>query len=178
MANEERVELLPEWQGSIYQKWAESYAIKNLWRVSNVIGELDDLMGEAALSYVELRIRYGSTINTHRQFMTLFKMYFSCWIHTLSVKDSHNREGLVKVAKFDYTTKHEGDLVIKLDKASSELKEVLKIFFEAPAEIMETLRRDCSSYSPRQFWNGVLKYCKVSSEKSVTLQKELTDLLS
>jgi hypothetical protein len=155
-------------------------------------------MSEAALCYVEIRIRYGATINSPAHFMFLFQQYFKCWIHTLSVKDSNNRKILFtspgeQRAISEYAASEEltrnprmldqpivsdANLTVLLNEGSSELKQVIDIFLNAPNEIMETLRKEASSYSPKQFWNRVLAYAGISPERSVSLQRELTDLLS
>jgi len=184
----DRLDILEPWPGP-WAAWAANFCRNNLWRVQNVLGDFDDMMSEAALAYLELRLRYGQSVNSPKHFMKLYQMYFSCWIHTLSVKDFHNREALFNIGREekDFLMKsgfkeRAGDptlnLTILLNQGSAELKEVLNIFFNAPNEIMELLRRDASSYSPKQFWNRVLTHLSIPQEKSVALQKELIALLS
>ena len=174
---EQRVQLLTPWPGP-WALWAQSYCIKNLWRISNVLGDLDDAMGEAALAYVELRKRYGYTVNSNAQFMYLYKMYFSCWVHTLSTKDTNNRKALLKAEEQPNSCVSDAQLAASLSRSSPELKSVLGILFNAPNEIMETLRQDASSYSPRQFFNRVITHAGISRDHSIKLQQELISLLS
>src|SRR5208282_2390945 len=138
-------------------------------------------------------------------FMSLYKMVLHSHITNISIKDSRGRATLKKI-KNAYTPQDQRDVLeeretyydrsalqsvvqgpvirpdaelnVKLNECSNELREVLKIFFNAPTEVLETLRSDCSSLSPRQFWRRVVKHCNIPQDKSIILEKELNDLLS
>ena len=203
----ERVFLIGEWGGSVYQKWAYKYLSNNLWRVQHRIGDLQDLMQEAAMEFILVRNdpKIMTKINSPAQFMSYYQRSLASHVNNISMKDSRNRATLKKI-KNAYTPQEQRDtleerefafdraalysviqspivqpdaeLNIILNESSNELKEVLKIFFNAPVEVMETLRAECKSYSPLQFFNRVLKYCGIPQEKSKELIKELEDRLS
>ena len=174
----ERVELIGEWQGSVYQKWAHHYLSNNMWRIAHQIGDLDDAMQEAAIEFTLMKRDYGSKVNSPRQFMSLFQLCLRSHLNNLSMKDSKNRSTLTKLEAKEPAIRPDAELNVLLNESSNELKEVLKIFLNAPNEVMETLRKEASSYSPKQFWNVVLRYCHIAPEKSASLMKELEDRLS
>ena len=201
----ERKCLIGEWENSQYQKYAWNFFSRNLWKVAYLKGDLNDLMQEAAIEFILMKRDYGDKINSPQHFMSLYKLCLHSHLTNMSIKDSRNRATLKKV-KDTYTPQDQRDTLeerenyydrstlqsvvqgpivrpdaeinVLLNESSPELKEVLKIFFNAPTEIMETLRKDCSSLSPRQFWNRVLRHVGFPQEKSVKLMKELEDRLS
>jgi len=201
----ERKCLIGEWGGSSYQKWAHNYITANLWRVAHAKGDHDDLMQEAAVEFILCKRDYGDKVANEKHFMSLYKMVLHSHITNISIKDSRGRATLKKI-KNAYTPQDQRDVLeeretyydrsalqsvvqgpvirpdaelnVKLNECSNELREVLKIFFNAPTEVLETLRSDCSSLSPRQFWRRVVKHCNIPQDKSIILEKELNDLLS
>lgn len=179
--------MIEEWsKSSPWYKWAYNYGQRHLWRVSNVIGnDMADFMSEACLTYVETRNRYGATVNSPQHFMRLYQMSLSCWITDLSHKDSRIKSYLAtdiqredSISFSEPSVAPEAELSVLLDKGSNELKEVLNIFFNAPIEIMNVLRDEASSCSPKQFWNRVLAHIGIPQDRSKGLIKELNDLLS
>lgn len=197
--------LIGEFEGSSYQKWAYRYLSANLWRIQHRIGDLDDCMQEAACEFILCKRDYGDKVENEKHFMSLYKRCLFSHVTNISIKDSRNRATLKKVKDtftpqdqrdvleerenyYDRSTlqnlvqgpvvRPDAELNIRLNESSPELQEVLKIFFNAPTEIMETLRKDCSSLSPRQFWRRVVKHCNIPQDKSIILEKELNDLLS
>lgn len=187
----DRIPLLEPWPGP-WEKWARNYCNKNLWRIGHVIGDIDDALGEAALVYVETKLRYGATVNSPAHFMRLFQISLISWVHTLSTKDSRNRQTIVTLKqqkpydwsgaslmwRADAITEPDAEIAVLLNEGSSELKQILKIFLNAPQEVMDALRREASSYSPRQFFNKVLAFAGINQDRSAELQRELTTLLT
>ena len=201
----ERKCLIGEWEGSPYQKYAWNFFSRNLWKVAHLKGDISDLMQEAAVEFILMKRDYGDKVNSPQHFMSLYKLCLHSHLTNMSIKDSRGRATLKKV-KDTYTPQEQRDVLeerepyydratlqnvvqgpvvrpdaelnVLLNECSVELKEVLKIFFLSPTEIMETLRKDCSSLSPRQFWNRVLRHLGIPQEKSAGLIKELEDRLS
>jgi len=109
------------------------------------------------------------------------------WFHTLAPKDAHARQVGVPLAtdnasnsfmEMNLQAECYLNMNVLLDSGSSELKAILDIFLNAPQEVMDTLRKEASSYSPGQFWNKVLMMAKINPEKSAQLKKELISLLT
>lgn len=167
---------IPEWQGSAYQKFAKNWCYKQGWRVSHILGDYDDFLAQCALWYVEVCKFYEGKINSPAHLMFLFRTWVSCQTNDFSTRDTNTRD--VVQFKSEPTVQSDGDLQIKLEGASSELKQVLNIMFNAPQEVMEVIRKDCQSYSPKQFFKRVVEYLKIDVKKTPELTKELQRLLS
>lgn len=174
--NLERIELIKEWEGSPFQKWAARYIAKNLWRVREAVGDYNDCMAEAALQYIVCRKRYGLTTNSNKHFMYLYKQWFESELNTHSSKDSRNREAALSLSRNEPFVQPEA-ISIKLNDASSELKQIMKVILSAPQEVMDVLRAEASSCCPKQYFNAVLNFCGISKSKSVQLSTELKELL-
>ena len=174
----ERAGLSGDWQGSVYQKWAYRFMSNNMWRIAHQLGDIDDAMQEAAIEFTLMKRDYGDKVNSPQQFMALYKRCLFSHINNISIKDSRNRQTLTKIEAKEPTVRPDAELTVLLNEGSSELKEVLKIFFNAPNEVMEVLRKEVSSYSPKQFWNHVLKYLGIAPARSKVLTEELTRLLT
>ena len=175
----ERPYLIEEWgPKSPWYLWARGYGERNLWRVQHAIGnDIEDFMSEAALTYVEVRIRYGASVKNAAHFMYLYKRGLSNWVHDLSHKDNKIKIGLSKVSPNEPTAQHTGDLEIALSRSSSELKEVLNIILNAPKEIMDVVQADIGNPTAKQFWYSVVNYLGIKQEKSKELMQELNTLL-
>lgn len=173
----EREYMLPEWEGSVFQQFAKNFCAKNAWRVQHILGDYDDCLAKCALDYVICCQRYGATCNSASQFMYCYKTWITAEFNTLSTNDSNERVGIGSLSTQEGSFEGDAELSAKLSEASAELKTVLKIFFDAPGEIMETLRKDATSCHPKQFFKSVLSICGISKSKSAALAKELQQLL-
>lgn len=174
----DRASIIGEWVDSAYQKWAYNYLRNNLWRVAHVKGDMDDMMQEAAIEFILMKRDYEDKVNSPQQFMSLYKLCLMSHINNISSKDSRNRHALTQLEVIEPAVSPDANITILLNEGSPELKEVLSIFFNAPQEVMNILRKEASSFSPKQFWNRVLTFCNISQERSAALAKELNDLLS
>lgn len=174
----ERKILLPEWDGSSFQKWAKNFCYKNHWRVAHVLGDYDDCLAECALHYVICRERYGATVNSEKQFMYMYNLWVTAEFNTKSTKDFNNRQFQQSLPQDETPVESDANLAIKLADASEELKSVLNIFLNAPNEVMDVLRQEASSCHPKQFFKSVLKLAGIQTSKSAELAKELENLLS
>lgn len=167
---------LPEWKGSPYSLWAKNFCYRNQWRARHILGDYDDCYAQCCLWYYECWKFYQGKVQTASHFMVMYKLWVVGQFNDLSTKDTKKRE--VVQYRTEPTTTSEGDLTVKLGEASSELKEVLNIMFNAPQEILETLRADCQSYCPKQFFKKIVTYLGKDPAKTPKLAKELQDLLS
>jgi hypothetical protein len=168
--------VVPEWEGSAYQKMAKNYCYKHSWRVRHVLGDYDDCLSQCCLWYYSCIQFYKGKLNSPSHLMTLYRLWIQGQFNDLSTRDTNNRD--VVQYKHEPVVVPEGDLEIKLQGASSELKQVLNIMFNAPQEVMEILRKDCQSYSPKQFFRRVVEYTGLAGTKTPELAKELQKLLS
>lgn len=174
----ERKILLPEWEGSSFQKWAKNYCYKNHWRVAHILGDYEDCLAECALYYVICRERYGASVNSEKQFMFMYNLWVTAEFDTKSTKDYNNRQFQQSLSQTEASIESDANLAVKLADASDELKSVLNIFLNAPNEIMEVLRQEASSCHPKQFFKSVLKMAGIQTNRSADLAKELEELLS
>lgn len=172
--------LIPEWTGSVFEKWSYTFCVKNGWRIAYIVGDMDDCMSECMMCYMECRLRYGATVNSEKQFMFLFMRMTQHWFNTLSKKDSKQRAERDKViADLPKSACAEDDLRVSnvLLDASSELRSVLNMFINAPAEMIDTIRADVPHATSKQFFKSIMKFCGVSEDKHESLTKELRELL-
>lgn len=174
----ERKYLVPEWEGSIFQGWARNYCANNFWRVSNIIGDYQDCLAECALIWLECCRRYGATVTNNAWMMRMFQLCVITTFDTKSMKDSNDRMLLSSLDTTEKAMKSEAELIVNLDDASSELKQVMKVFLTAPQEILDVLRSEASSYHPMQFFKAVVSACGIPKSHSAELARELQDLLS
>ncbi len=169
--------LIEDWPGSAYQKFAWNFVSKNAWRVTEVVGDFNDCMGEAALVYTECRRRYGASAQNAKHFMALYKRCLVTWFNTLSSEDFKIRRSQELIPKVETQVQPQVDFEVALGEASSDLKAVIQLFTQAPKEVMDMLREEASSYSPRQFWNACMRFLGLSPEKSKAVSEELKTLL-
>ena len=192
--------ILPEWKGSPYHLWAKNFVYKNRWRVQNTLGDYDDCLEQCCLYYYQCYKFYKHKVNSPQSLM----FYYRLWCigqfndlsnletkekkvikHPVGEEDSKGtsdrgqfRIGKSVVINMEPVTESDAMLNLKLQEASSELKQVLNVMFNAPQEIIETLRQDCKSYCPKQYFKRVVKYLQLDEKSTPKLAKELEDLLS
>ena len=162
----ERRFLIPEFKGSVYERWSFNFIQRNYWRVSEQIGDQEDCLAQAAYIFVVCRKRYGKTVNSAKHFMYLYQLYLRMEFNTYALKDGHRREGIkqLKDKQVERYAVCEGDIGLKLSRASKELKEVLGILFDAPNEILQILRQDTKSLAMKQVRQTLAKSNKLSEE--------------
>jgi len=176
----ERHVVIPEWKGSVFEKWSYNYCVKNGWRIAYVVGDMDDCMSECMLCYLECRRRYGETVKTEQQFMFLFMRMTAHWFDTLSKRDSKLREGKALITQalpkvvYAEADIHMSDTLID---ASKELRSILEILINTPTEIIDTIKADLPNASGKNLFKGILKVCGIKEDKHEALTKELYGLL-
>lgn len=175
--------VIPDWEGSIFQRWAKNFCAKNQWRVSHVLGDYEDCLAECAKHYVICCQRYGATVNSAQHFMYMYKQWVVPEFHTLAVRDGsirklHDAMAPLPGDEIDHFPEAQANLQLELDGASEELKSVLKILFNAPQEMLETLRKEAHSCHPKQFFKTAMEKAGVKVNKAANLMKELQRLLT
>lgn len=176
-----RIPVLEDWPGP-WERWARSYSAKHLWRVTNVIGnDIEDAVAECALVYVECRLRYGTKINSPAHFCALYKLCVSSWFNTLSTMDTH-----FKIAN-DAQLLHEEpieeldelvDFRMKVETANSEIRDIVNIFCNTPAEFMEVLRNETSGMKPRDFVSTILRHLGIERVRINPIMNDLRSFLT
>lgn len=171
----ERRPLLPEYRDSPYEGYAIKWLERNYWRFAKTVGSWEDAVSEAALVYYSCRQRYGDRVENRAHFMALFKRCILSRFTDLANTETKTlaKEKHCKKAP-KVTTGFEGNLLVKLREASSELKDVLKIIFDAPGELAEVLQTDIAD--GLSFLRNAIAKCG-HKEKSEVIESELKELL-
>lgn len=170
---------ISEYYGSPFELWAKSFCYKNYWRVQHKLGDIDDFYCQCAVWWCECYTDYvikKGTVASDPHLMNMFKLWVIGQTNDFSRDDFRTRD-LVQY-KQEPTTVNEAPLLLKLNGASKELAEVLKILIDAPAEVMEVLRQECPSTCSKTFFKKVVTYLKMDQSKSTQLAKELQAILS
>lgn len=170
----EREQLLPEWPGP-WAAWAWNYCSRNLWRVNEVLGDMDDAMAECALIWVDCRRRYGASAKSPAHMMALYKRMVTSWFHSYSVVDTQIRKTKTEYVQVE-AADAEAHFAVKLRQASKELTDVIKILMRGHNEIIAVLREDLKTDKPRDFFRAVAKFCGYESRTN-ELEMELRGLL-
>jgi hypothetical protein len=199
---------MEQYYGSPFEKWARGFCFRNQWRVTHILGnDIEDFYSQCSIWWVECYEFYKGSVDSDPLLMNMFKLWVTGQTHDMSRKDTNYRKVIADpiaedptvilantagtCLNYDGKSIHgrfsnlyepivyaETELNLKLDSASNELKEVLKIFTSAPLEIMEVLRADCQSPCPKQFFKRVITYLKIDGKRAPELAKELQSLLS
>lgn len=157
---------IPEWSGSVFQKWSYNFCLTNAWRVQDKLGDFEDCMAQCALYYIECKKFYEHKINSPAHFMYYYKLWVTGQFHDLSRKDYRHRVTKAAIAvKNEVTEEPDAYLAVALGEASTELKEALSIFFNAPKEMMETIIKDANTDHSGKFFRYILNMLQIKPEK-------------
>lgn len=150
---------LPQWPGSV-EGFVVNYLKANYWRVESTMS-YDDAMQEAHVVFLRCKRKYS--VEEPKHFMALFKTSLVRVFADLSKLDSEIRamvslqqedeggESIVFEAVGDLD--NNGGIIVALDQAPSEIKEVLQLLLTAPLEILE-LARNCWKSNGRNVEEG------------------------
>ena len=138
---------------SIVEPYVHNFLKKNYWKVETLFS-YEETVSEAKLQFVRTLVRLKKrdcVIENEKHLMSLFKTSWSNHFITLSNKATHER---FITTSFNAET-HEimqtqlsedldnfGELEIMLQQAPSEIKQVLTMLMNSPAEVIEVIR-DC-----------------------------------
>lgn len=176
MGNLARKPLLPDFEGSVFEGYAVNYVDRNLWRVEYGLGSREDAVSEAKLVYYLCRQRYGAKVQNRKHFMALYKRMISTWFTDWSNWDTREKSLQTSYPQPE-SSSQEGPLMILLNEASSELKNVVQLIINAPAEILSVLREE-SKQGADLFFSKAVELSGISREKVPALQQELERLLT
>jgi hypothetical protein len=148
---------LDAYEGSVYQKWAYKFCVTNSWRVKERLGDFDDCVAQCALWWIECYRFYEGKVNSNAHLCYMFKLWVTGQFHDLSRKDYKYRCFKVEVAKeVSNSEDSDAELAVALNDASCELKEVLRIFFNSPQEVLSTLKKDLPTTHAGRFFKYVV----------------------
>lgn len=156
----------PEYQGPI-AGYVINHMNKHYWKVAATMPR-DDLLQEAYVVFLRCKRKYPS-LDTPQHFMALFKTAWNHQFLDFANEDTASRclveMPRVKTAEGDtmeFELQGDGDndgaLAIAIDQAPSEVKAVLQLFLNAPAELLEIATDS---------WKGNDKRCKAGGSKRI-----------
>lgn len=124
------------WPGP-WALWASRYCSNQSWRVVQSLGGYEDAMAECALLWCECRKRYGATVDNPAWFMRMYQLMVISRFNDLATKDRKIRLVEEQAWLMNITVQPEVDVSLKLEGASTELKEVIGVFLNAPRELYD-----------------------------------------
>lgn len=136
----------PVWAGP-FETYTRRYIAKNLWRLSRTC-DADDAMQEARIVFLDCTRRYTGRVDNPAWFMALYKMALFGRFDDLATQDTRYRSvGVLMcevVTEEDAspieaigTCENEGVLHTIIRQAPDEVRSVLSLLLNAPAEILE-----------------------------------------
>ena len=169
------VKFRPEWENSVFKKWASSYIHKNSWRIRNFFDEEEALQECGALVFAKCLHEYKYTVDNPKWFMALFKTSVINQVNKYAIKSSKEREAIssyreIKKINTEYS---EGSLYSILTSASEELQSVLKVVANAPSEFLDILLDN--SATDKRWSRRLCRLCKVNMNEDIIT--ELRSLL-
>lgn len=170
----EQLYYVPPFAG-LYENWSKKWINRQYWRVAAILGSKEDALQQCAEVYIRCRNKYGCQPIDPSHFMALYKTsIFNEWAR-LSTKDSLDREHIelsdIEPTEVEYSS---GPLAANYAKASWELKYVLSIIAEAPAE---TLRVMFAMASMKDLNRRVISMCGLKTRKNILKElKQICDI--
>jgi hypothetical protein len=136
------------WPGP-FEPWAKQYVRRNFWRVKYVFLTREDALQQCALIFVECLKLYEQTAENDAHMMALFKRSVANHWNKHSKRDGNKRKvGLEMTDKrmeaYERTNVELPTINITMiwTAASSELKEVLTLISNGPADVLDILLTD------------------------------------
>lgn len=157
----------PEFAGPI-EGWMINYNTKHFWRVARSM-EWEDLSQEGYLVFMRCAAKYP-VLDTPQHFMSLFKR---SWVNHFT--DLANRDTALRTEISDHMeldgdevvrepigeTDHCGDLVLMISQAPHEVRMVINLFLNAPAELLETALSSWNGEDRRRKDGGSATICRL-----------------
>jgi hypothetical protein len=172
--------LLSEWDkpGNPFKGFAAAYVRKHQWRVLYLLGgDIEDAMAECELFWVQV-CKFYPAITEPASMMHMYKLWISGQFNDYSTKDTRSRNTMEVLSRGDLSINSEGDLAVKLDEASSDLKQVLNIFMNAPQEIIDVIKQDTKGWTTKLFIKKILMHLNLNPKKTDSIINELKEILS
>lgn len=145
-----------------FKGFAVNLCQRSFWRVSQIM-EMEDLLQEAYIVFHKCSLRYDY-VEDAPQFMALYKRALTNHITDLSLKNSRardehgsalqNEDGELVQREHIGELDNDGPLRVMIRQAPHEIKMVLTLMLNAPAEITEALLASWSGTDRRKRGNG------------------------
>lgn len=157
---------MPEFKGAI-EGYVVNHLRANFWRVESSM-QWQDVMQSAAVVFLRVRQKYAM-IPMGPHFMSLFKMAWANEFTDLANADTKlrqlvpfkaSRHGEAEGAEMDPVSvlvgelECDGYLAVKIDQAPSEVKAVLHLFLNAPAELLDLALRGWHGRNKKMRYGG------------------------
>jgi hypothetical protein len=141
LAGDEPVEWRPVWCGT-FEASARTFARKNLWRINKQF-EYEDAVQECAVVFLRCCRAYEGKVTSGGHFMALYKRALINDFNNLARRNQ--RFELVDIAVVEACRRQPTSelptalLLSSLGRASAELREVLRVIVEGPAELLKVM---------------------------------------
>ena len=143
---------------SVVEPYVHNFLKKHYWKVETLLS-YEDALSEAKLQFVRTFSRLekrNCVVENEKHLMALFKTSWSNHFITLSNKATHERfitpshsaeSHEILMNQLSDDSDNYGELEIVLQQAPSEIKQVLTMLMNSPAEVVEVIR-DCFFSNP------------------------------
>lgn len=148
----------PKWTGT-FEAFTKNYVRKDLWRFQHLNYEFEDLISEAYCKFLKCKKDYPIT-DTPQHFMALYKTALRNKFYDLAMESTYHKDVChiedmysddsderVHVLDKEHSEPFGSDLGLLLRKAPQEIKDVLKVVFETPAELVTMFKKPRKQYS-------------------------------
>lgn len=173
----------PKWQGA-FEGWSRNWVRQNFWRVDRIFQSPEDALQQCAMVFARCLVHYEGTVDNEAWFMALYKRalanhWYANGARNIANKeifgDPHELEALKPAASL-YQDEEEAlpglDGAVEIwESASGELRQVLSMIANGPAELVEILTEDCPRLNQR--WR---RFGRIKAQKD--LVGEMRELLA
>lgn len=127
---------------------------KNAWRVERVMGK-KDLYQDGVLIFCLLRRRYQGVVDNPRWFMSLYKTSLHNHIHDVSkvqtkLLQQHSLPDDMLDAEGEDESLFHVDALTLFDRAPTEIREIVRLFMDAPTEFWVVLSKSWNARGHRR----------------------------
>lgn len=171
----ERKMILLGWPGP-WAVFAANYTRKNYWKIRNIVDSEEDAMSECRLMYAECRHRYAHSVNSPKQFMYLYRMAVVGRFIDLAKRDTRRRTLLENYQPATVSSVNDTvSLGLRLRSASQELRTVICILQNAPAEALQVMLSKRND--PVFMFRSIMKTIGITNTTAEKLLAELETTL-
>lgn len=149
----------PKWTGT-FEAFTKNYVRKDFWRFNHLNQEFEDIISEAYCIFLKCKKAYP-IIDTPQHFMALYKTALHNRFYDLAMESTYHKDVCyvediyhvddsderVHILDKEHSEPFGSDLGLLLRKAPQEIKDVLKVVFEAPAELVDMFKKPRKQYS-------------------------------
>ena len=158
------------WDDS-FEGWTVKFLHREFWRLEPIM-EWEDAMQEMKVVFCRVRKKYEGRNDGPKHVMALYKVACHNWVNTLSTRASKRRSGEVLYATeqameiaastVSGDLDNEGSVLSMLSKLPEDVRETLRILYDAPAEVLDLV---CSSIrTGKRHRAANRKLCEVAGE--------------